>query len=69
MAEKLDEPGYQSRPASLMTRADAGSVVAVKVLIKRYAITPVRIDLELIHSAENGPASASVPNEYASEPV
>jgi len=44
-----DEPG----PSGLMTRADTGAVVSMKVLIEKYVIAPVRIVLEFFGCAVN----------------
>lgn len=43
---RVDAPGHQTRPASLVTGADARAIVAMEILVEQYQITPVRIALE-----------------------
>src|SRR5713101_4782908 len=55
--------GDDSRPASLVTGAEAGPVVAVKVLVKQDEIAPVRVLLERTCSAIDGSPAAFVLEE------
>src|SRR5690349_8086127 len=50
----LNELGDERRPTRLMTRAKAGAVVPVKVLVKRNEIVPMRVALEPLDPAEHG---------------
>ena len=43
---RVDVPGHQTRPASLVTGADARAIVAMEILVEQYQITPVRIALK-----------------------
>src|SRR6516165_3115176 len=52
-----------------MARADAGSVVAVKVLVEVQQVAPVRIALKLFGSPEYRPAIAGVAQKYARQPL
>src|SRR3954471_2180193 len=52
-----------SGPAGLVARAQAGSVVAVEVLVERDQVVPVRIALERLAAAEHGPAAVLVLGE------
>ena len=51
------ELGYKTGPAGLMTRAQSGSGVAVKIFVKQNQIAPIRIVLKFF----NGPIERSPP--------
>ena len=53
--EELNQAGNDSRPTGLMTRADASSVVTVKIFVEEKLIVPVGISLEFL----GPPAGAS----------
>jgi len=54
MRGDLDEAGYKSGPAGLMTCANSGAIVAVKVFVEQNQIPPVRILLELLAATIDG---------------
>src|SRR5262249_23489792 len=54
---RVDVPGRQTRPARLVTGADARAIVAVEILVEQDQITPVRIGLEFFHRSINRPAT------------
>src|SRR5579863_8421576 len=56
-ATLLKQLGHQTCPAGLMTCADAGAVVSVKIFVKQNVIPPVRIRLKLFRSTINGTAA------------
>src|SRR5262249_32232523 len=62
----LNEAGHQSGPTGLMTCANSGAVIAVKVFVEQNQIPPVRILLELIGATVDGPASV-LPSENADQ--
>src|SRR5262249_24229114 len=64
----FDRPRYQSRPARLMAGTYAGSVVAVKVFVEKYQITPVGIVLKFRGAAENRPPPTLVTKEDVGKP-
>src|SRR5215467_9021595 len=51
-----DDPG----PSGLMARPEAGTVVAVEVLVEEDEVAPVRILLEFARSAVDGPPAVRV---------
>ena len=48
----LNQLRHETRPASLMTRAEARAVIAVKVFMEWNVIAPVRVVLESFIAAE-----------------
>jgi len=46
----LDQFGYQSCPSGLVTRADSGAIVPMKIFIEQDQILPVRIAVENLSS-------------------
>src|SRR5262249_2643371 len=56
-------------PTCLMTRPDAGAVVAVKVFVKPNQIVPMRIGLELLVHPKDWTASAFIAKKDTSEPA
>src|SRR6185312_9080001 len=56
----INHLGYQSSPAGLMAGADARSIVAMEILIKRHVVTPVRVRLEFFICAKHRTASLCV---------
>jgi hypothetical protein len=61
------ELGHKSRPTSLVARADSCPVIAVKILVKLYEVTPVRVGLKFIQAAINRSASRFISNENPGE--
>src|SRR5437879_4192847 len=53
----LQELRYYPGPAGLMAGANAGPVVAMEVLVEQDEIPPVRVHLELLRAAMNGPSA------------
>src|SRR5262249_31511457 len=69
MPEDRDQDCNQSGPPGLMTGADAGTVVAVKILVEQQMVPPMRIGLELLRATKDRPASCTIAQENASQPV
>ena len=59
----FDELGDKTRPAGLVARANAGPIVAVKVLVEKDQVAPVGIALEEPVSAGGRSAAAVVAQE------
>src|ERR1700720_1271022 len=53
----------EASPAGLLTRADAGSIVAVKILVEEDQIPPVRVALEKFGVAGDGAAAILAAHE------
>ena len=66
---KIHQPGNGPRPARLVVGAEAGSVVAVEVLVELEIIAPVRIVLELLRAAINGASAVLVLEKHVREPA
>src|SRR5215471_5147447 len=49
----LDQFRYQTGPASLVTCADACSVVTMEIFVERDQVAPIRVILEFLNAAEN----------------
>src|SRR5689334_5021209 len=62
-AEQLDEWRNQSGPPRLMTRADAGAVVAMEILVEEEVVPPVVVALEFPDPAVHGPGALLVAEE------
>ena len=60
--QRRDHPG----PTGLMTGADAGAVVAVKILVEQQIIPPIGIALELLGSTEHRPMARLIAKENTS---
>jgi hypothetical protein len=52
MAESVDQHRDQPGPPGLMTRADAGAIVAVEIFVKEQMVAPMRIILEPLGAAK-----------------
>ena len=63
----LNELGDQACPAGLMAGANAGPIVPMKVFIEEDKIAPVRVALEAVFGAEDGPSPVAVAQEEAYE--
>src|SRR5262245_24463913 len=61
----LDHTGDHAGPARLVARADAGAIVAVKVLVEEDQIPPVRIFLELRGATVDRAAAIGATDEDA----
>ena len=59
----VDEGGHQPGPSRLVRRTEAGPGVAVKVLVEREVVAPVRIGLELGDVAVDRANALAVSNE------
>jgi hypothetical protein len=44
-----------------MTGAETSAIVAVEILVKQDAISPVWVILELLHPAVHGPSPGGIP--------
>src|SRR5258708_35967591 len=64
-----DHVGHQPGPSGLVGRAEAGTVVAVEVLMKEQVVTPSGIGLHPLHAAEARPRSVAVDEEKRDEPL
>src|SRR4051794_16514821 len=62
-AEIVEQDCDQPGPAGLVAGADAGAIVAMKVLVEQEAVAPMRVILELPRGAEDGPPAAAVAQE------
>src|SRR6266540_2250896 len=65
----VDQIGNESRPPRLVIGAQAGTVVAVEVLVEQQAIAPQRIVLELRGAAVNRPPAIGAASEEANHPI
>ena len=63
----MHEPRNDPGPSGLVARAEAGAVVAVKILIKQDEVAPVRILLELSGAAVHRTLAGLVPHEDAGQ--
>src|SRR5580692_7573031 len=63
----FDQFGDEAGPAGLVTRTEAGAIVAVEILIEEQQVPPVRIALEKFGAAGNGAAAVFVTNENMNE--
>src|SRR2546425_1916137 len=63
----LEQLGHESRPAGLMARANAGTVVAVEVFIKPDEIPPVGVGLELGDAPVDRPSPVRSAQENAGQ--
>src|SRR4051812_43583357 len=61
--------GNDASPTGLMAGAEAGTIVAVKVLIEREVIAPVRVFLKLAGAPVDRPPARVVPQKDASQPA
>jgi len=57
MRGDLNEAGYESGPTGLVTRANSGAIVAVKIFVEENQILPTRALLELLGTSLEGPFS------------
>jgi hypothetical protein len=60
VSEDLDQRCHESSPPSLVTGADAGPVVAVKIFVEEQVITPVRVALEFLRAAKHWPMAGRI---------
>src|SRR5215831_5260834 len=67
--KEMHAPGDDAGPAGLMTGAEAGTVVAVKVLVEREVIAPVRILLKLASAPVDWPPAMLVSQKDAGQPA
>ena len=68
-AEELDQLRHDARPPGLVTRTEAGPIVAVEVFVEEDVVPPVRILLKLLGAAVHRPASAAVAQEDPREAI
>src|SRR6267142_3925499 len=69
LAALLDELGDEPRPARLVAGADAGALIAVKILVEEEKVAPVWIDLERPDGAVHGAPAVAAAQEQADEPA
>src|SRR5262245_61957517 len=65
----FDELGHQARPPRLVGGPDAPPLVAVEVLVEQDKVAPVRVLLEAVRVAVDGPAAVAPAQEQAGEPA
>src|SRR6266545_5588011 len=63
----LQELGHEAGPAGLVTRADAGAVVAMEVFVEEDQVPPVRIGLEHLEAAVHRAPAVRTDEEDAGE--
>src|SRR5580658_7169135 len=63
----LDQFGDEGGPAGLVTRADAGAVIAMEIFVKEQQISPVRIALENFGAARDGTPPVLAANKNMNE--
>src|SRR5437879_6591605 len=68
LAALLQELGDEARPARLVARAHAGTVVAVEVFVEENQVAPVGVPLERFRPAEDRPAPVFAAQEDPGEP-
>src|SRR5262249_43555105 len=64
-----DELGHDAGPSGLVARTEAGARVAMEIFVERDEVAPVRIGLELLPIAVDGPPPVRVEGEEADQPV
>ena len=64
----LNQLRHQSRPARLVTRADAGAVVSMKVFVEGNRVSPEGIFLELGGASEDGTPPVLVAEKNVDQP-
>src|SRR5688572_741630 len=67
--EQMHHPGNQPCPSGLMAGSEAGSVVAIEVLVEQKEIPPVRVFLEFLRSSIHGTSAVGIPQKDASQPT
>src|SRR5271165_2294699 len=65
----FDQGRHQPGPSGLMTGANTGAVVAMKVFVEQQVIPPVRIALELLGPPEHRPPATFVAQKDPGQPV
>src|SRR6516225_4488110 len=68
-AKDFDQRRHEPGPSGLMTGADAGAIVAVKIFVEQQVIPPIGIALELLGAAELWPPAGLVAEEDPGQPV
>src|SRR5262245_6638288 len=69
LAEDLDHGCDDPGPAGLMTGADTGAVVAVKVFVEQQVVAPARVCLEFLGAAIDRAAAGMVAEEDMGQPI
>src|SRR5215471_10677381 len=67
--KQMHAAGDDTGPAGLMAGAEAGAVVAVKVLVERQVITPVWVLLKRAGTPVDWPSAMVVPQKDADQPA
>ncbi len=65
----LDDSGYGAGPTGLMTRPDAGTVVAMEILMELDEVPPVGVVLEFLGPAINGAHALFIPLKCGYQPL
>jgi hypothetical protein len=58
---------HKTGPTRLVTRANAGTIVAVKILVKLDKVAPVWIALKFFQTPVNGPSTGCISKENSDE--
>ena len=66
-AKNFDQQGDDAGSTRLVAGADAGTVVAVEILVEEDVILPIRIFLELFGSSVNRAPAVPIPQENTGE--
>ena len=67
-ATLLQEFSHQRGPTRLVTGADAGTVIAVKIFVEQDQITPLRIVLKFLGTTEHWPRAFAIAQEDTRQP-
>src|SRR5215510_4682627 len=67
--KQMHAAGEDTGPAGLMAGAEAGAVVAMKVLVEREVIAPVRVLLKRAGTPVDRPPAMVVPQKDAGQPA
>jgi hypothetical protein len=69
LAKKIDKGGDATGPPGLMTGADAGTVVAVEVLVKQQIVPPVGVVSKFFGPSEDRSTAGFVAQKDAGQPT
>src|SRR6266851_2044994 len=65
----LDQFGYQPSPARLVTRANSGAIVSMKIFMEQDQVLPVRIVIENLGATRHRPAAILAAQKDTDEPA
>src|SRR5262245_27561386 len=67
--KQMHDPGNGTGPTRLVAGAEAGAVVAVKVLVEQEVVAPVRVLLKLAAAPVDRPPASLVSQEDTGQPT